>query len=83
MAKYRTIKVVADIHSLIKTLYSVVEDTGEEQGEKDWCQVKALLHPIGDLKRIRLIAISEDMSCHADMEELDDLDKLLWAAVLC
>ena len=72
---------VADIHSLIKTLHSIVEDTGEEQLEKDWCQDTSLLHPVGDLKRIRLIAIGEDLSCHANMEEPDDLDELLWETI--
>ena len=74
---------VADIHSLIKTLHSIVEDTGEEQVEKDWCQGTALLHPTGDLKRIGLIAIWEDMSSYANTEGPDDLDEIVWAAVPC
>ena len=67
----------------MKTLYIVVEDTGEEQVEKDWCQDTAVLHTIGALERIRLIAVWEDLSCHANLEEHDDLDELLWAAVPC
>ena len=61
---------LVDIHSLIKTLHRVNEDTDEEQVEKDWCQDTALLHPIGDLKRVILFAVWEDLYCHANMEDL-------------
>ena len=57
MVEYRTTKTVVHIHSLIKTLGNIVEDTGEEQVEEDWCRDTALLHPIGDLERIRLITV--------------------------